>query len=888
MPIPPGQAWTPAPRLFGANPSWDLLARNVFDLSNGIYHDWRLEHNAWFLNWISMSADFAMLRAFFSINSPTVGAVYEELRTISGNFRMPGLLRLLFELKDALRVNNATSVNEVEFVGIAISIGSRSDGMLDIVRICESDTPTLANTELRQGSSKPSFLVAASRCDIAMLQVLLGAGWNIDTSPFDFDGDLVGKIMRRIYSWSPQEENDLSVYLDILIRGGVLDVSLPPQCIDDHRPEVTIEGIYSVTWDDLVMVCPPVMRKTLHDILVGLTGGRGTSVTKAGVFTSAQDGTPGLLAYLQTYNEFDSLLTCVTLEESLLFAAMLNDSATASVLLQVGVDPYAGRLSRNLEHYYKGNLPWNPSIVAAAAGSLEVLTLLVPKISFTSFLSSVPIYELVQSVRVGESNPAVDGRELQRLGNLRLSYMYALRSSKHDVEGSRDGLPEFLKQWEFFTFSERRFEMLQSIRSIAKAHGYGQEIDLEIIKAAGLNSGKGRWVRSYNRHLPCEVLLMEGLIDAHLTYEEGGMDLLHLSIRNHCSLKVAQFLLGRGFKVHSHPAAQSCHSMLHDALLSQSPDRLEIVELLLLEGADCNLCADGLTMLEASLWTSAADSNDRLQDLEIFTRLFKAGAPVYHWPRKGLPKWQPLLCLLLQAEADDNLILQVVDAGADLNITGYSYDNKPPEYARNLTPLQKALTEGRERLALEFIRRGADVHASAFQQFGLTALQAACRFGVSIHFLKHLVNDLGVRVDEPPARVRGLTSLCAAAFRGSLNAVEFLIDHGADVNAMSDYLTPYIFGVDYGKHGPFRPLDHAVFTGKLDTVELLLKAGGRSGIAGLGGAMLIAKRQRHFAILSVLRGWDEKHGRQVLEDVALWQRRNPKEALVLLESAGDL
>lgn len=869
IPIPPGQAWTPAPRLFGANSSWDLIGRYVFDLSNDIYQDWKLDQNAWFLKWISISADFAILRAFFSINSPTVGAVYEQLRTIAGRLNRPGLLRVLFELKDTLRVHNATSVDEAEFVGIAVGIGSRSDGMLDIVKICGSNTSPIAITELRQGWRTPSVLIAACRCDIAILQALVATDWDIATTYYGSDGDLVGQIMNRIYSWSLQEENDLTVYLDLLIRGGILDTNLLPLCIDDDRPEVAIEKIYSITWDELVMVCPPMMRKTLHSILVGLIGGQGTSVTKAGVFTAAQDGVLGLRAYLETYNQAESLFTCVILEESLLFAAILNNSTTASVLLRIGVDPYAGRLSNNLEHYYKGNLPWNPSIVAAAAGSLEVLTLLVSEINPASFLDSVPIYELVQPLSP-EDRPYITNRELQRLENLRRSYLYAqTQSSQPGVDGGFDGDPDSLIRWHSFIVSGRRFDTLEYIRRVAIAQGYGQEIDLEIIKAAVLDDDNRGWWESYNPYLlPCELLLMEGLVEANLNYEEDGMDLLHLSLRNHCSLKVARFLLGKGFKVHSRPAAQSCHSMLHDALLSRSPDRLEVVELLLLEGADYKICGEGPSILEASLRTTSEDL-DVSQNLVIFQRLFYAGAPVHHWPRKQLPEWTPLIVLLLEAGADDELVLEVVDAGADLNATGYGYNDRTGSEKLNLTPLQASLAHGRERLARELIRRGADVRASASQQYGLTALQAACQFGVSIPLLEYLVTVLGARVDEQPAEMGGLTSLCAAASNGSLSTVEFLLDHGADVNARIKWHTlgnPY--GVDC-KHRLVRPLDYAVNAGRLDMVELMLKAGGRSSTAGLGGAMMIAKEWRHFAILSVLQSWDEKYG-----------GRNPKEALL--------
>lgn len=839
----------------------------MYNLSNRVYQDWTTDENSWFLKWISISADFAMLRAFFSIDSPTVGAVYEQLREIAGDLKRPGLLRLLFELRETLRVKNAASVDEAEFVSIAVDIGSKSDGMLDIVKLCESNTTPLDTKKAHSRWRASACLVAASRCDIDILQILVAASCDVHITCLGIHDELMGQIMSRIYSWTSEEENDLTVYLDILIRGHILDVSRTPQCTDDRRPEVAIETFCSITWDELVMVCPPTMRMTLHSIVVGLTGDQGTSLTKAGVFTAAQDGVIGLRAYIDSYDQANTLQARVILEESLLFSAILNDSATASALLQLGVDPCISLLSDNLEHYLKGDLPWNPSIIAAAAGSLEVLRLFVSDISLTSFLSSVPIYELVQPVSADRRCPASTGRELQRLANLRRAYLYAQRHSSeprfYSGEAWRSG---FLWQWEIFTSSKRRLETLEYIRNIAKTQEYGQDVDLEIIKAATMDNGYLRWVWKRNRHLPCEVLLLEGLIDNNLNYEEGGVDLLHLSIRNHCSLAVVRFLLDKGFQVHSLPVAQSGHSMLHDALLSASPDRVEIVKLLVMEGANYNLCGGGITILEASLWPTPRYYADRSENLHIFKWLLEAGAPVYNGPRKYPSKWMPLVVLLLRAGADDDLILQIVDAGADLNTTGYGFDYGT---GWNLTPLQASLRVGRERLARALIRRRADVHAPAFQNFGMTALQAACWSGVSIDLIKYLITVLGARVGEPPAEEVGVTSLCAAAKNASLSTIEFLLDNGADVNAPSSFI--WSVPRKDGKIVNPRPLDFAAQGGSLDTVELLLKAGGRSSTDGLGGAMILAEQYRHFAVLSVLRSWDENHGRRILEEDALEQ-----------------
>lgn len=869
--IPTAETWTPDfPRLFGANPSWELFGQQIFRLSNKQFFPHNHLDHVWFLKWIAISADIALLRAFFSISSPTAGAVYEGLLGYARELRMSDLLRILFELGQFLRCNNPASFDEVQFVCIAVEIGSRPGDNLDIVNNCLSSKTPLLITKLnkRRGWASFTVLKAATRCDIAILRVLVDAGWKIERS-LEFETICLGRIIRHIENWSSQQEHSLSTYIELLLRGGLLEGSASSQCNDDYRPQVG-----SITWDELVMVCPSTTRKALQMNFRAVLGDQGTCISRAGIFTFAQCGATRLHAYLDAHREDDAFLTRVTLEECLLVAAIVNDSMTASVLLEVGVDPYVGLLSNKLDGYQKASLIWNPSIVAAAAGHLEVLKLLLDQINLSSFLDLVPFREILHCGEVRQIRKQdVMEKRLYRVKLLRESYLNAEAQSSIFTAGYSLGGPRNNENG-----TERSVETLKYIRSVANAQGFGEKVDLEIIKAAVSHR---RIVRLHGRkqYLPCDALLIKGLIDAHLEYKEEGMNLLHLSIRNHCSFTVARFLFDRGLKVHSGPGEQNRNSMLHDALLSDSPDRSEIVEFLLKEGADCRFCGEGLTILEASLWNwrSGMDSGAEFQ--RIFERLLDAGAPIYQWPRKRLSKWRPLVSMLLGLRASDNLILRVVDAGADLNACGYG--NR--ERLQNVTPLQAAIIHRRDILARELICRGADAYAPASPQSGLTALQAACLYDLPIQFLEYLVDVLRVMIDEPPAENSGVTSLAGAVCGGSVNTVEFLLDHGVDVNAMCR------FGaiIPDDKNALIRPLDLAVYCGSLDMVELLLKAGGRSRKAGLGGAINIATSAGHFAVLSILRRWDKKRGRQILDEEAIWQRRNPRQALMLSESAND-
>lgn len=847
------------PQLFGANPSWELFGQQVFRLSNK--QNIR-PNDTWFFKWVGISADFALLKAFFSIHSPTAGAVYECLVAKAENFRMTHLLRVLFELRHSLSPKNSTSFDEVQFLRAAVWIGSRSGDNLEIINSCLSNKPPLPTKKQYQPDPADcSVLTAASNLDIPILRVLVDAGVKVESQLHVRAG--IGFILNHIYNWDPQEQDGLSDYIGLLLRGGVLEGSSEPQCVDDNRPKLITERCI-MTWDELLIVCPPIMRTALQTALTPFPGHQGAHISKAGVFMAAQDGAIRLQAYLEAHQEDDPFLVHVILEKCLLFTAILNDFKTATALLEVGVDPHTGLLAKSLTGLQEGKLLWNPSTVAAAAGNLEVLTLLLGHTNLSFFLDFAPIHQLVHNewlCRRREHDSDSMESTLCRLRNLRRYYLDAqARSSRRVFDGNIDVSMNTLNE------SGRNFETLEYIRSISHSQDLGQKVDLEIIKAAVFHRSRS-WSPTHPQRIPCDVLLMNGLVDGHLEYEEEGMDLLHLSIRNHCSFPVVSLLLANGFKVHSSRSGQDRTSMLHDALLSESPDRSKIVELLLENGADCKVCGEGLSVLEASLW-NGEDATDimRLEYQRIFERLLNSGAPVHHWPRKCLKSWRPLVCLLLVVEASDDLILRVVDAGAPLNACGYSRWG-------GYTPLQSALVHEREGLARQLILRGADVYAPSSPQFGCTALQAACHYNAPTHFVEYLVDVLGVNVNEPPAKVEGLTSLAGAVTSGSLNTAEFLLNHGADVNAMCRFFLAIIPDND----NPWiRPLDLAVYNGNLDMVELLLKAGGRSGDAGLGGAICIAAEQGHYAVLSVLRSWDDKYRRRILEEEAIWQRQNPE------------
>lgn len=892
---PAERTWIPGPRLFGSNPSLDMLARVTFHLSNNLEINWMSDDNSWFLHWFGVSADFTMLKAFFSIKALTVCAAYETLCSVVLRLRRSAAACVLFEIRDILRKSSIMIGDGINFLEIAAEIGSNADGMVNVAqRALKPSTLSRDISHLHRGQCPPQlFALAAARRDIAMMRTLVEAlgDCHDEAHPRVYGPmQLISLTMRQVYAWDPQELKDghtLADYIQLLVQSGILVTTLSPRCCYDDRPKVAVSGPSSITIDELIMFCPPMKRKALYSAVLRWSNEHRMFLNNAGVFTAALEGAQGLLDYLCSCEQNDAFEVCATMQECLLFAASLNDLQTTSSLIQLGVDPEVGLLSNNQQWYHRGYSSWDPIIVAAAAGNLETLNMLKDTIDLVPFLKSAPVHEIIHVETQPFYGWEKTGRELRRLEHLRRYLLYSQTTNSHAAVASGAVNPSFCSYngdicpARLAIAEKRRIETIIWIRSLAAAHGMGSIIDNEITEAALLhdpkNFGFDHRPVAYDIYHPCDVLLLNGLVDGNLEYHEDDMDLLQLSIRAQCSLAVVELLLSKGLRVHSRAAAQSGNTMLHDALLGQSYDRSKIVHLLLREGADYKRCGGELTILEASLHRQRTRGEMPFPGyLEVFTHLFEAGAPVQHKPRPQLQEWQPLICRSINAGADDDLILRVIDAGADLNERGCVGDCRPAYHEWTMA-LPAAILDEREKLAQQLIQRGADIHAPAGEKGGFTALQAACFIGSSFEFVEDLVKVQGANVNEAPSEIYGRTALQQAACSGLLSLAEFLLDNGADVNALS--------GIIEQGRPPHRQraVDVAAQRGRLDMVEFLLKAGGRSGTNGLDGAIDLCKRCGHFAVLSVLQDWQKKHGRRIMEEEVEWQRRHPDVAGLLLE-----
>jgi ankyrin repeat protein len=148
-----------------------------------------------------------------------------------------------------------------------------------------------------------------------------------------------------------------------------------------------------------------------------------------------------------------------------------------------------------------------------------------------------------------------------------------------------------------------------------------------------------------------------------------------------------------------------------------------------------------------------------------------------------------------------------VDAAdvADALIRAGAHPDRPNRYG--VTPLELAAANGSGRMIARLLEAGAD--ATRASADGETLLMTAARSG-SVEGIGHLLaRGADVRARE---RRRGTTALMWAADAGHATVAAQLIEAGADVADRS--------------RGDYSPLLIAVRSGSLETVEVLLAAGG--------------------------------------------------------------
>ncbi|KAJ6645266.1 putative ankyrin repeat protein, partial [Pseudolycoriella hygida] len=171
--------------------------------------------------------------------------------------------------------------------------------------------------------------------------------------------------------------------------------------------------------------------------------------------------------------------------------------------------------------------------------------------------------------------------------------------------------------------------------------------------------------------------------------DENGKNALHRAAEHGC-LKVVDILIKNGANVNAIADNQIT------ALALVASNGTEIVDLLVKNGADVNLNAPIITLIQS-----------HKDDVAI--QLIKNGADVNI--RHGVERpIYPLNTAALFPQCTENIVEQLVNAGANLNIVG--------QLGRS--PLIEAINDGYDSIAELYIKNGADVNHT--DDFGYTPL----------------------------------------------------------------------------------------------------------------------------------------------------------------------
>ncbi|KAK4446190.1 ankyrin [Podospora aff. communis PSN243] len=310
-------------------------------------------------------------------------------------------------------------------------------------------------------------------------------------------------------------------------------------------------------------------------------------------------------------------------------------------------------------------------------------------------------------------------------------------------------------------------------------------------------------------------------------------------------IKMVSFLLQKGANVNA--AAFECGGRTALQAAMEGEYGIKMAKILLRKGADIlapPAMVDGCTALESFCHSYSAIEDSRRSEM-FFNELLDAGAEVNR--PDGEPSsvlhgvilmgWHKTLARCLEPQ------YQTI---ADHMWRDELASQDDPEQYKSLTPTQLAVSEGDMEALKLLLDYGTDVNELPGDEFGRTALQAACEkeIGPAKTELIHFLLDRGADVNAEAGLEYGVTALQAAAITGDIKIVELLISKGAEVNAMAS--------LEEGRYA----IEGAAEHGRLDTVKMLLNAGARGNLelgTGFDYAIELAEENGHFAVANLLK-----------------------------------
>ena len=259
---------------------------------------------------------------------------------------------------------------------------------------------------------------------------------------------------------------------------------------------------------------------------------------------------------------------------------------------------------------------------------------------------------------------------------------------------------------------------------------------------------------------------------AQETFEQGGLTLLHAAAAGG-NTEISELLLRNGLDVHSR--TQAGYTALHHAAAG---NHREVAELLLAKGADVNgepKTPDG--------WSNTTPSY-----LHADVHTESANQTPLHWAIR---------------EGHKDMIACLLERGANPNADGGDYHPLG-------SPLNWAVWCGDVDIAALLVSHGAYIHLKS-QNYPYTPLHDAVLAGDRA-MVEALITKAGDTIAAKWA------PLLATVASGDLQAVENLLDKGADVNAKGE--GGYVSG-----EGGLSAFHVAAWDGQKDIVELLITRG---------------------------------------------------------------
>ncbi|KFX88718.1 hypothetical protein V490_07449 [Pseudogymnoascus sp. VKM F-3557] len=223
--------------------------------------------------------------------------------------------------------------------------------------------------------------------------------------------------------------------------------------------------------------------------------------------------------------------------------------------------------------------------------------------------------------------------------------------------------------------------------------------------------------------------------------------------------RIVTLLLSEGAKVDLYSESALPKSTALGHALASWPQNEEIIQLLVRAGADVNRASQlhGMPLREARSFGSVQT-------------LISAGANVNGTTPGGITALQSLI-----TTNNIDIVQLLLNAGADANAPA-------PREKYGKTALQAAASQGKVPIVGLLLRHGADPNAPAYESHGVTALQAAAIDGhlpVVLMLLR-----AGADVNAPAAKIGGRTALEAAAEHGRLDMVSLFLKNDTEPDSL--------------------------------------------------------------------------------------------------------